>query len=162
MASEFQANAAGKAQMEQRDAGRTAGVGTMTSSGGKPGVLGTSFLSKAGYNVVGLNVSAVPSMRAAIRTYVEGIQSRITAIDALADSESAFKSDDKSVENAVTEYVENVKEYCNNLISDLLAFSDKLADVSKAWTQFTQEQSATINSDTSASSTGTAYQESIQ
>ena len=138
-----------------RDAARSGASSTTSSSGG--GIFGFG-----GYSVVGINVQEVDSMCAAIRSYVEKVQSHLNGIDPLADASNAFKSEDGQVEQAVQSFAENVKEYCVNLCSGLLAFSDKLKDVKNAWIQSTSNMAETIKSDTAASDTGSAYQESIK
>lgn len=138
-----------------RDSGRSGANSTTSSSGG--GLFGFGA-----YSVVGLNVASVPEMCEAINTWVEGIQTHLDNIDPLADASNAFRSEENQVENAVQGFAENVKEYCKNLCSDLLAFSDKIRDVRDAWIKTTGNVAGTIQSDTAASDAGSRYQESIR
>lgn len=109
------------------------------------------------YSVVGLNANKVPAMREAIRNYVNNINAHLEAIDPKADANSAFKSEE--VQEAVKNYVTKVKEYCQNLISDLLAFSDKLADVQAAWEAFSGSASSNINAASGGLDAGAKYTE---
>ena len=110
-----------------------------------------------GLDVVGINVDKIPSMREAIRTYVKGITDHLDKIDATANSDSAFKSE--SVKAAVRAYVEKVKEYSMNLVSQLLSFSDKLQDVSDSWAASTNTLGDNINTTASAFGVGSRYTE---
>ena len=92
---------------------------------------GNTAQSLAGYSVVGINAAKIPEMREAIRTAVSNLQGHIDGIEAHTSSSMAFRSED--VKTAVENYVVSVKEYCKALISDLLAFSDKLQTVHDAW-----------------------------
>lgn len=92
---------------------------------------GQSAQSLSGYSVVGINAEKIPEMREAIRTAVSALQGHIDGIEAHTNSSMAFKSEDVKV--AVENYVVAVKDYCKALISDLLAFSDKLQTVHDAW-----------------------------
>ena len=58
--------------------------------------------------------------------------------------------------------MENVKTYCINLVSQLLAFNDKLRDVRNQWQQYTSNLAGNINSTAGQYATGTRYTESIQ
>ena len=66
--------------------------------------------------------------------------------------------------NALRSYLNTVKTYCINLTSNLLAFSDKLADVRDAWTQGSQSMASGINSSNSSvsSAAGSRYTETRQ
>ena len=92
---------------------------------------GQTAQSLSGYSVVGINAEKIPEMREAIRTAVSALQAHIDGIEAHTNSSMDFKSEDIKV--AVEGYVVSVKEYCKALISDLLAFSDKLQTVHDAW-----------------------------
>jgi len=108
-------------------------------------------------DVVGINVDKIPEMRQAIRDYVKQITDHLDKIDATANTENAFRSE--SVKAAVKAYVGKVKEYAMNLVSQLLSFSDKLQDVSEAWTASTNTMGDTVNTSASAFGVGTTYTE---
>ena len=107
------------------------GLFPQTTSGGN------SAQSISGYSVVGINAAKVPEMRTAIREAVSRLQTHIDGIDEYTNSTMAFKSDE--IKTAVENYVLTVKEYCKALISDLLAFSDKLETVHQAWLNSTSK-----------------------
>ena len=79
------------------------------------------------YSVVGIDANRIDGMRSAIRDYVQAIEGHLDGIEPLANANNAYKSEE--VQRAVQEYVQKVKDYCKNLTSQLLAFSDKLGDV---------------------------------
>ena len=91
------------------------------------------FKAKKGkYDVVGLNVTKVSSqMIPAIERWVGEMETKLNGIQATQKQESAFKSDE--VQQAVTDFINNVRDYCINLTSDLLAFADKLKSVENAY-----------------------------
>lgn len=113
-----------------------------------------------GKDIVGINATKVPEMQAQIRDSVTALQRRISEIDAAAEQDKAFRSEDIQV--AVREYIEKVKEYCNALISDLNAFNDKLQVVKEAWEKSSQSFASdqiTADRNSSFSDNTTQYQE---
>lgn len=143
-------------QISQREGSRSA-AGTIYT-----GVVDNGFFGagKKEYSVVGLNVAAIDGMREAIRNYVNEIKNHLDGIDPLANSSNAFRSDE--VEQAIRVYISKVKDYCLNLTSQLLAFSDKLADVKSAYFGSMSSIASNINQQTTSFSEGTAYTESMQ
>lgn len=127
-----------------------------TGSGGWFGLGATDF----GSDIVGINATKVPEMQSQIRDSVTALQNKINEIDAAADQDKAFRSDD--IQTAVKEYIEKVKEYCNALISDLNAFNDKLQVVREAWEKSSQSFASdqiTADKNSSFSDNTTQYQE---
>lgn len=125
-------------------------------NGGLFGLGGIDF----GSNIVGINATKVPEMQSQIRDSVTALQNRINEIDAAADQDRAFRSED--IQTAVREYIEKVKEYCNALISDLNAFNDKLQVVREAWEKSSQSFASdqiTADKNSSFSDNTTQYQE---
>lgn len=122
------------------------------SSAGGAGFFGRS------YSVVGIDASQVDTMRSAIRDYITAIQTHLDGIDPLTNANNAYKSEE--VQQAVQEYVQKVKDYCKNLTSQLLAFSDKLGDVKKAWDTATAEMASTVSGAGGAFDAASAYTES--
>lgn len=96
------------------------------------------------FDVVGINASEVPNMRAAIAEYVNRIKQYLTDINEDAEAARAFKGDE--IASSVKKYITSEKDYCINLISNLMAFSDRLQDVSDAWTKAASNMSSGINS----------------
>ena len=151
-ASGFDAEQYATTAMDSRSAARSGsnvstGYGTTTT---RPGwdIFGTGLFDKttpggqtaqslSGYSVVGINAAKVPEMREVIRTAVSNLQGHIDGIEEHTNSSMAFKSEE--VKAAVENYVLSVKEYCKALISDLLAFSDKLETVHQAWLSSTSK-----------------------
>ena len=118
----------------------------------------TSLASQT--SLVGMNVEAIPGMRQEIQNYCSAIERKLEEIETEINPDVAFKSEE--VQSAIKSYLTKVKEYCINLTSDLLAFSDKLADARNEWIKQTQEMAGDINSATGAFDAGTKYTESVQ
>ena len=152
VSSGFNAEQYAQTAMDTRDSYRS---GADVSLGS---IFGTALSE---YSVVGINASKVPEMREAIRTAVTNIQNHIDGIEAETNSTNAFRSEEIRV--AVEQYVLAVKDYCKALISDLLAFSDKLESVHQSWLQSTQSfASDSIDSSKSnVSSSATYYTEQL-
>lgn len=110
------------------------------------------------YSVVGIDANRIDGMRSAIRDYVQAIEGHLDGIEPLANANNAYKSEE--VQRAVQEYVQKVKDYCKNLTSQLLAFSDKLGDVKSSWERATSEMSSTIGGASGSFDAGTKYTES--
>lgn len=113
--------------------------------------------SASQYSVVGIDATKIDGMRSAIRDYVQAIESHLDGIEPLANANNAYKSDE--VQKAVQEYVQKVKDYCKNLTSQLLAFSDKLGDVKNSWEKATSEMSSAIGGASGSFEAGTKYTE---
>lgn len=115
----------------------------------------------SGYDMVGIVGSKVESMRDSIRQYVDKVQEKVS--QAIEDAEDgmndAFRGNE--AQSAVKEYLEKVKLYINNLITQLISFSDKLADVGNAWQKAQEEIGGNVKTATGSFSEGTAYSESV-
>ena len=139
--STFDANIAAQTAMDARSASRSGAAINSSFGATKGGIFGIgakagqTAQSMGGYSIVGIDANRIPEMRDQIRNSVQAIQSHLDGIEAETNSSNAFRSDD--IKNAVQQYVLSVKEYSKALISDLLAFSDKLQDVRNAWEQST-------------------------
>ena len=107
------------------------------------------------YSIVGINANQVPAMKNAIANYVEAIQNHLEKIETSADSSQAFKSD--AVKTAVQNYLLTLKDYCQNLVSQMLAFSDKLQEVYEKWVEATGNMAQSVNSSASGFNKGTRY-----
>ncbi len=129
--STFDAQAAARTAMDTRGSTRSA-----SNAGGGGGFFSGLFGGGNSFSIVGIDANRVPEMREQIRTSVQAIQAHLDGIEAQTNSASAFRSED--IKGAIEKYVDSVKEYSKALISDLLAFSDKLQEVREAWEQSTQ------------------------
>lgn len=116
----------------------------------------------AGYDIVGIKGSQVEQMRESIRAYVDRVQR--TMEDALNqnanETKKAIRGEDAIA--AVNEYVAKVKTYCQNIISSMLIFSDKLADVGNAWNKAQQTMASDVKVTTGSFSEGKTYSENVQ
>lgn len=98
---------------------------------------GTTAQSSSGYSIVGIDANKVGDMRNQIKESVTNIQNYLDGIQPEGVmTNNAFKSEE--IVAAVKDYIDTVKEYSKALISDLIAFSDKLQDVQDAWQTSTQ------------------------
>lgn len=115
-----------------------------------------------GYDIVGIKATEVPKMREAINDYVNNVATYLdSAIDtSKAQAKTAFRGSE--AEEAVKAYLDKVKDYVNNLVSQLLAFSDKLADIGNAWIDAQQKIASNVNASKGAFSEGTKYTETVQ
>lgn len=127
--------------------------------GGREGV---STSAKSQYDVVGIKVDKIPFIQGEITAYINTLKDKINNLNPKAISSTAFKSKEEIVENAVESYITKVKTYCNNLLSQLEAFNDKLSDVLAAWDQGTQSISSKIDETNTSFSEGTVYQRQRQ
>ena len=96
-------------------------------------------------------------MRNAIREYVTRVQNTVDQTLNTNDAELNKAVRGSEVKNAVNEYIDKVKLYCQNVTSGLLVFSDKLADVGNAWITATENMASNVKSTTSSFSEGSAY-----
>jgi len=94
-------------------------------------VTGVDTLTVGNYDVVGMNANEITNMRDAIATYVSTATDWIEKIAEECNAAQAFKNE--AVEGAIKSYLDAVRESIAAFISQLLAFSDKLADVYNAW-----------------------------
>ncbi len=149
--SSFDASLAAHTAIDTRSSTRSA---SSASGGYNPG--GFLGWGRSEFSIVGIDANKVPEMREQIRSSVQSIQSHLDGIEAQTNSTNAFRSEEIKV--AVEKYVESVKEYSKALISDLLAFSDKLQEVREAWEKSTQSfASDSVNSSATGMSDATTY-----
>ncbi len=113
-----------------------------------------------GYDIVGIDANKVDSMRESIRTYVKSIETYLDGVDPLADANGAFKGEE--VQEAVRKYISTCKEYCKNLTSNLLAFSDQIGDVKNQWQIAMGKMSESINTGSQSYGSNDHYTETIQ
>lgn len=150
-ASSFDAQAAARTAMDSRNSTRSS---SNASGGYNPG--GLFGWGKSEFSIVGIDANRVPEMREQIRSSVQAIQNHLDGIESQTNSSNAFRSEE--IKAAVEKYVDAVKEYSKALISDLLAFSDKLQEVREAWEQSTQNFAAdSVNSSVTGMSDSTTY-----
>lgn len=168
VASTFDAEASMSSLQSERDSQRSGNVGTalgaMGSYGGNASLLGaiTETVGLGGWDrsVVGINVGEIDSMVNAITSYCENIENYLNKLDPSANSIQAFRGE--AVQERLREYMDTMKTYCMNLVSQLLAFNDKLRDVRNQWQQYTSDVAGNIGSATGQYATGSRYTESIQ
>ena len=110
--------------------------------------------------IVGLNANEIPNIKESIRTMCDNITTELNKIQTDADREVAFKGE--GVKNALQEYINKVTESCDNLISTMKAFNDKLTDVERQWKAAVDSMSDTISSNAGQYATGTQYTEQLQ
>lgn len=109
-------------------------------------------LFQNGTTVVGINVNQIPSMKEAIRKYVDNLNQILAKLDAV-DPSIAFKG---VYAEAVTEYILSVKQACQSVISNMLAFNDQLTKVQEAYENKDTEMKTRLSSD--AETTRSSFQ----
>ncbi len=88
------------------------------------GYVGTAFeVAKNGETFVGMKYSEIPTIRAAIRTYVTNVQNEVAKLNTDASNNNALKGEVASAANA---YVKSVSDVAQAYVSSLLAYSDKM------------------------------------
>ena len=107
------------------------------------------------FSLVGLNAGKIPEMRDAIHAWVTNIQSHVESFKTDVTRDEAIKSAEVSM--AVEEYLKNVKTYCMNLCTYLLAFSDKLKDVYNAYEENMKTLAGAVNEQGAGNATGEEY-----
>lgn len=154
------------------------GAGFLTS--------GKTAESFGGYSVVGIKVENIPAMKAKIEEEVERIQTYLNGIGvntegaegtniSLGAAQGAGGDEGNPVDatiaikspamvKAINGYIESVKKYAKALLSNLLAFADKLEEVSRVWKQSTENFATNeINSSsTSMAENSTFYQQKYE
>ncbi len=103
---------------------------------------GLSSFNNNTYDVVGLNTQQIPMMKEAIRAYIEEIKAHLRKIDISVDPSIGVKG--ANVEQAVRDYIGRVVFYCNQVLSYLAAFNDKLQKVQEAWEAYDKSTADTI------------------
>lgn len=147
-------------QISERDLGRSGAAETIGGGVASSSTTGWGPFKKSttnNFSVVGIKVSEIPNMREAIRIYVQGIKDHLDGIEPLATANSAFKSEE--VQGAVKTYIAKVKEYCMNLVSQLLAFSDKLDEVRQKYEENMATLAGNVGESTSSLNAGNTYTE---
>lgn len=117
----------------------------------------TVTTTTSGYDLIGIKGSEVETMRGSIRSYVKGIDTVLEqTLEASAEEAyKAFRGTEAIA--AVNTYIAKVKEYCLNVTSALLAFSDKIADVGNAWISAQSNIAGTVDAATAGFDAGTKY-----
>lgn len=171
VSSEFAANAGINTTADTRSAQRTTTDANASTAAAFDNVQGAATTQSvffglgevtvgSGISIVGMNITQASKMREAIATYCSGITTYINGFDATAEATGAFKS--QQVNEALANYMGSVKTYCMNLVSQLLAFSDKLANVANQWQAAAGKMAEQINATSGDNfATGTAYTEGV-
>lgn len=115
-----------------------------------------AFNTNMSYSVVGINANKIPATRAAIQSYVNDVKAVLKDMDTQVETAGAFRGD--AVKKAVQEYLVTVKTYCENLVTYLNVFSDKLKDVQDSWEKYLEQAGTSINTQKSGFGTYQAYQ----
>lgn len=171
VSSSFAANAGVVSHTETRGSQRTTGEANASIANAfgnvegaattQPGFLGIGERTVgSGVSIVGMNITQATTMREAIATYCSDITTYINGLQPTADATMAFQS--QQVNEALANYMASVKTYCMNLVSQLLSFSDKLADVANQWQAAAANMATQINSTAGDNfASGVAYTEQV-
>lgn len=140
---------------------------TVTTSGYTPYSsinAGRTFTSTnaSGYDIIGIKAGKIENMRTEIQNYVNRVQNKLNDCLETNDKELSKAIRGSALESAVNAYINKVKLYCQNVTSDLLAFSDKLADVGNQWIAATSKMAGDIGTGTTNYAAGSTYQSSVK
>ena len=124
---------------------------------GRPGSTESS-----GYDIIGIKAGKIENMRTEIQNYVNRVQNKLNDCLETNDKELSKAIRGSALESAVNAYINKVKLYCQNVTSDLLAFSDKLADVGNQWIAATSKMAGDIGTGTTNYAAGSTYQSSVK
>ena len=95
------------------------------------GYMGTAMeVAKNGETFVGLQYSAIPTIRGAIRTYVTNIQNKLAELHTGLSNSNALKGE---IAAAAQKYVEAVSKVADAYATSLLAYSDKMYEYGEAY-----------------------------
>lgn len=113
-----------------------------TSIGKVQGYLGTAFeTAKNGAAFVGLQYSAIPTIRASIGTYVSKVQTEIAKLNTDASNSNALKGE---VASAANQYVKAVSDVASAYVSSLLAYSDRMFEYGEEYKKADTELASTV------------------
>lgn len=99
-----------------------------------------------GATIIGINVNQIPQMKQAVRSYVDGLQKQLDKLNAI-DPKTAFKGE---ISTAIVEFIDAVKQACQAVVSNMLAFNDQLTKVQAAYENRDSEMKSRIKADTEA------------
>ena len=77
-------------------------------------------------DVIGIDTTQIPTMQAAIDTYISDLNDQLATMEETAETSDAYKGQYAA---SVSEFIAAVKTCCYNVISQLLAFKDQLTEV---------------------------------
>lgn len=119
------------------------------------GLLASAFetLRSTGFDgVAGLELNQVQNMQTAITNYVEAIKEALSPLNS-ADAQAVFG---KEIAPSVENFVIEVKNSCNAVISNMLSFNDDLTAIKTAMEAKKSSVSSTVNSTSSSLSSSTS------
>ena len=148
---------------KRSDFDATSHVASAMEALGRPFDQGARLITSVDYDVVGMNADQIPEMRNAIRNYVSIVTNKFEAIETSVNRNTAMRNE--TVQNALKEYLEAVKESLMVLVTQLSAFSDKLADVYNSWVISAEKYADDVVSNRSAevaNATQSRYEETIE
>ena len=97
-------------------------------------------------DTTGIQASKVPAMQDAIKDYVTSLRNHLDNVVADATTKNAFAG---AYAEATTEFVKKLKESCQNIISNLLMFSDKLEEIKNAYAERAETMAGDIGDQSS-------------
>ena len=122
---------------------------TIKSSLGRvQGYMGTAMeVAKNGETFVGLQYSAIPTIRASIRTYVTNIQNELANLHTSISNSNALKGE---IATAAQKYVEAVSKVADAYATSLLAYSDKMYEYGEAFRKNEATLTQNVNDEATA------------
>jgi len=81
-------------------------------------------------DVIGINANKIPEMQAAIKSYVNGVQKTLDDFAAECNTAIAFAGEHAA---EIKNYIGAVSTACDNIVSNMLYFYDRLGSIKKAF-----------------------------
>ncbi len=120
------------------------------------GWAGTAFtVASNGSTFVGMNYSAVPTIRDAIRTYVKNIQTVADGLNTDADANQAVHGE---ITAETKKYLAAIKEITDAYVSSLLIYSDKMQEYYEAYSKSDTSLASDVGQEASSLSSTAASQ----
>lgn len=120
------------------------------------GWAGTAFtVASNGSTFVGMNYSAVPTIRDAIRAYVKNIQTVADGLNTDADANQAVHGE---ITAETKKYLAAIKEITDAYVSSLLVYSDKMQEYYEAYSKSDTSLASDVGQEASSLSSTAASQ----
>ena len=103
-------------------------------------------------DVIGMNVSEIETMKTAVQTYVNGIETALDGIKTETGTELAAAFANSEMRTAVDGFLDAVMAACKAYTSQLLKFYDLLDSVSKQYTAQQTSMNTTLNEEAQSTS----------
>lgn len=106
------------------------------------------------YDMVGISAKNLPAVKEAINKYVTQIEKDLEELGkSHSKIDGAFQGE--ATQEALKEYINHVRDYCVNVTSQLLAYSQKISEILQVWIANQQQLASNINESGASIKVGT-------